>query len=664
MRRSERASDPSTTSASSKAFPSLGMLVPNSSAKAALQKTRKSTLGDKAVLPVVAPRSSSEASTSSDDELARRRSPDKGKWEEPRWLSWTGNPDLGSVEDDSTVGKSVTFRDRETDTACASRASALQSPSAIDIEATVRELAAGSIPRDEIMRLLAKPDASHNEVLHRYLRTLPLKGDLVHALRAVSEAVSLKGEAQQVDRILQAFAEEWTLVNQSVGFDYQNKDIVYGVVFSLILLNTDMYSPTVRTKMSSKSFIANTLQFVDGTLESLPKLDPIAEALWRRDLEVVLKGMYDSVRHEPLLQRVESRTHHLQSLDADVGMSRSLSVPNSGRARLFSHKDRILGPRKSFHVNRTGEPVPAAFLDRLLISGFVDMSLVARQNAAVSPTISPPRTEAILTEGVTLEGLLYRKIVAPPRSGAPTFPSTNRVWIPFWCVVHVTSSRGVDLCLFDVDPASLATDATPFKIPPGRAPAVVSLLHAVAKTLPSPGYNAARRHCFYLTEGTGAVSLFQAQGGAVLREWCDVVNFWAARRSGVPLRGGNLGSAEYGWGQFEWERWREQGVVQGKFGGKEREVDLWEAPRTSGGVCLLEEEQLEALKRYLSQINDELQDHLSYKGSMQSKYAALPVAKTRALENWGKKWNFLEEQRDRYELYIRVFEDSRGKTGA
>lgn len=77
----------------------------------------------------------------------------------------------------------------------------------------------------------------------------------------------------------------------------------------------------------------------------------------------------------------------------------------------------------------------------------------------------------------------------------------------------------------------------------------VQLSHSLAHSLPPPGYNRQRPHCFVLTLASGGVYFFQAGTQELVSEWVSTCNYWAARQSKEPLAGG-VSNMEFGWNRI------------------------------------------------------------------------------------------------------------------
>lgn len=86
--------------------------------------------------------------------------------------------------------------------------------------------------------------------------------NILAAMRLLCERLLLKGETQQVDRIMVAFAKRWCECNSNHGF--KSVDVVHTILYSLLLLNTDLHMVDVPSsqKMTRGQFIKNTMSTV------------------------------------------------------------------------------------------------------------------------------------------------------------------------------------------------------------------------------------------------------------------------------------------------------------------------------------------------------------------------------------------------------------------
>jgi len=74
------------------------------------------------------------------------------------------------------------------------------------------------------------------------------------ALRFFLSLFRLPGEAQQIDRIMEAFAKRYTECHPNV---FTSADTAYVLAFSVIMLNTDAHSPQIVNKMTQEEFLRN-----------------------------------------------------------------------------------------------------------------------------------------------------------------------------------------------------------------------------------------------------------------------------------------------------------------------------------------------------------------------------------------------------------------------
>ncbi|KAI6654638.1 hypothetical protein LOD99_1033 [Oopsacas minuta] len=97
-------------------------------------------------------------------------------------------------------------------------------------------------------------DTFNIETLHSFIRLQDFRGKLlVKALRTFLQSFYLPGEAQKIDRIMEAFAKGYTFQNPCL---FQNSDVCYVLSFSLIMLNTQLHNPAVKNKISLPGFIS------------------------------------------------------------------------------------------------------------------------------------------------------------------------------------------------------------------------------------------------------------------------------------------------------------------------------------------------------------------------------------------------------------------------
>ena len=116
-------------------------------------------------------------------------------------------------------------------------------------------------------------DWFHRDVLKEYCNLFHFEGQqLLDGLRMFLAAFRLPGEAQQIDRILQAFADSCSKVCEESSRGSLNlfsedpkraSDAAYLLSFSIIMLNTDRHNENIREdrKMSVDDFVKNNTDY-------------------------------------------------------------------------------------------------------------------------------------------------------------------------------------------------------------------------------------------------------------------------------------------------------------------------------------------------------------------------------------------------------------------
>ncbi|CAK8694945.1 cytohesin-1-like [Clavelina lepadiformis] len=119
------------------------------------------------------------------------------------------------------------------------------------------------------------------EVLKEFLQLHQFGGkNLDVSLRQFLWSFRLPGEAQKIDRMMEAFAARYCECNPGV---FSNPDTCYVLSFAIIMLNTSLHNPSVKDKPSVERFIAMNRGINDG--KDLPNQ--------------LLTMLYDSIKKEP-----------------------------------------------------------------------------------------------------------------------------------------------------------------------------------------------------------------------------------------------------------------------------------------------------------------------------------------------------------------------------
>ncbi len=80
------------------------------------------------------------------------------------------------------------------------------------------------------------------------------------AFRKLCDKLFLRAETQQIDRILAAFSQRYYECNTDTVFG--SADVIHSVVFSILLLNTDLHIAELQERMTRQQFVRNTLSAI------------------------------------------------------------------------------------------------------------------------------------------------------------------------------------------------------------------------------------------------------------------------------------------------------------------------------------------------------------------------------------------------------------------
>ncbi|XP_059361507.1 IQ motif and SEC7 domain-containing protein 3 isoform X2 [Carassius carassius] len=138
--------------------------------------------------------------------------------------------------------------------------------------------------------------------------------ELDEALRKFQAHIRVQGEAQKVERLIEAFSQRYCMCNPDVVQQFHNPDTIFILAFAIILLNTDMYSPNIKPdrKMMLEDFIRNLRGVDDGA--DIP-----------RDM---VMGIYERIQLGELRSNEDHVTYVTKVEQSIVGMKTVLSVPH------------------------------------------------------------------------------------------------------------------------------------------------------------------------------------------------------------------------------------------------------------------------------------------------------------------------------------------------
>ncbi|KAI8984095.1 hypothetical protein BDF20DRAFT_365079 [Mycotypha africana] len=210
------------------------------------------------------------------------------------------------------------------------------------------------VSKEKMASWLGQKDPFHQAVLYEYMQFFDFKAmRLDGAFRKLCSKLYFKAEAQQIDRILEAFAQRYWDCNSSTqqASVFRSADVVYAIVYSLLLLNTDLHvAQGNHVRMTRSEFLKNTMSTVREQREQQQEevdqeFRTIAERnnrhtmmetrQWEAELEASLKEMYVSVKQHQILQPLNGSRNG------------GGTTSNKRTSILYGNRSKVLGLKRS-----------------------------------------------------------------------------------------------------------------------------------------------------------------------------------------------------------------------------------------------------------------------------------------------------------------------------
>ncbi|CAD8044148.1 unnamed protein product [Paramecium primaurelia] len=128
-----------------------------------------------------------------------------------------------------------------------------------------------SLPKESVGQYLGGHHPINIQVLSEYTNFLKFHDlSVEQALRQYLDLFTLPPESQQIDRVVQKFADKFYEDNQNnQNFHFKSSSSIYTFTYLLVMLQTDLHNPKVVEKMKLTDFIKLARQINDG--EDLPQ---------------------------------------------------------------------------------------------------------------------------------------------------------------------------------------------------------------------------------------------------------------------------------------------------------------------------------------------------------------------------------------------------------
>jgi len=155
------------------------------------------------------------------------------------------------------------------------------------------------------------------------------------ALRFFLSLFRLPGEAQQIDRIMQKFADRYT---EAHPMTFATPDTAYILAFSLIMLNTDAHSDAIPNKMTLEQFLSNNRGIAEDG-KDLP--------------DALLTQLYNSIHANEII--IEQREYIKSVREGWLGKQ-------GGRVKTWKKRYVILSGNVMYYFKSPKDKAPAGFL--------------------------------------------------------------------------------------------------------------------------------------------------------------------------------------------------------------------------------------------------------------------------------------------------------------
>lgn len=159
------------------------------------------------------------------------------------------------------------------------------------------------IEPEEYTQFLASQDADSGVIREYYMDMFTWDASLMKLTRMLCLKLYLKGESQEIDRILLAFTKLYIKQHPVNVFCTRDFEKIYIVLYSLILLNTALHNSEVsrKSKISQSDYIRNTLTTF---LQQNRKASRLLLVKQKIQIERELNAYYEDLqRHELYLKK-------------------------------------------------------------------------------------------------------------------------------------------------------------------------------------------------------------------------------------------------------------------------------------------------------------------------------------------------------------------------
>jgi len=164
---------------------------------------------------------------------------------------------------------------------------------------------------------------------------------LVQALRQFLWSFRLPGEAMQIDRVMDAFAEHYCEQNPNI---FEERDTCFILSFSIIMLNTALHNPNAKMKISAEQFIKQNKGINSG-----------------KDLAPdMLEAIFRSIKEEPF--KIPDETYDDLMYTFFSPEREGWLLKQGGSWKTWKRRWFVLNDRCLYYFQHTAENVPKGII--------------------------------------------------------------------------------------------------------------------------------------------------------------------------------------------------------------------------------------------------------------------------------------------------------------
>ncbi|KAF2086503.1 hypothetical protein K490DRAFT_44119 [Saccharata proteae CBS 121410] len=400
----------------------------------------------------------------------------------------------------------------------------------------------GLMDRSVIASVVARSgDDFSLAVLRSYMRRFNFFGDPIDiALRKLLMEVELPRETQQIDRVLQGFADRYHECNPGI---FMSPEEAYFIAFSIVLLNSDFFNPNNKRKMQKPDYIKNC----NGSNASEVSEDVLATIY-----DNIVYTQFIHIDDEVDLRSITGRKNRKKIIKTAVQdpVKKAQKEPLDPYTLILENKLNILRPpirdvmqlEDPYSYRGTAQSLDMNALHRSFARYGVIQIVSARSRPEAFMTAStidnPDTSQAGVVEmPVTKVGILWRKDTKKKAARSP--------WQEWGAVLtrsglsFFKNSAWAKALMHQYEQHQKQGHGSPVVFKPAmtefKADHMVPMDHCVAAM--DTTYKK-HKHAFVIFAKGGAEEIFLADSEGDMNDWLAKVNYTAAfESSGIRPRG-------------------------------------------------------------------------------------------------------------------------------